>query len=336
MSIERRDGVRSPRTASFAALLAAAASWTSALASEDGAPRQSLDDAWWTGPILAASASTLPQGHFLIEPYVYDVMSYGRYDADGERREIEDAHTLGSLTYILYGLADRFTVGLIPTFVYVDGPNDFDSSGVRVGDLTLQAQYRLTQFREGGRTPTLSLVLQETLPTGKHDRLGDQPADGVGGGAASTTLALFSQYYFWAPSGRILRSRLNVAYTISDDAPVNDVSVYGTDAGFSGRARPGDSWSITLAGEYSVTRNWVLALDLLYQHNDRTNLSGFDNDPGVALREHSPTSWRFGLAPAIEYNFSSRVGVIVGARWFAAGRNTEASFTPVAAINMVY
>jgi hypothetical protein len=117
---------------------------------------------------------------------------------------------------------------------------------------------------------------------------------------------------------------------------VNDMSVYGTDAGFSGHARPGDSWSITLAGEYSVTRNWVLALDLLYQHNDRTNLSGVDGDPGVAVREHSPTSWRFGLAPAIEYNFSSRVGVIVGARWFAAGRNTEASFTPVAAINMVY
>ena len=30
--------------------------------------RQSLDDAWWTGPMLAPSAATLPQGHFLIEP----------------------------------------------------------------------------------------------------------------------------------------------------------------------------------------------------------------------------------------------------------------------------
>jgi hypothetical protein len=54
------------------------------------------------------------------------------------------------------------------------------------------------------------------------------------------------------------------------------------------------------------------------------------------VREYAPTSWRFGLAPAIEYNFSSRVGVIVGARWFAAGRNAEASITPVAAINIVY
>ena len=28
--------------------------------------RQSLDDAWWTGPMLAPSAATLPQVHFLI------------------------------------------------------------------------------------------------------------------------------------------------------------------------------------------------------------------------------------------------------------------------------
>ena len=35
--------------------------------------RQSLDDAWWTGPMLAASANTVPKGHFLIEPYLDDV-----------------------------------------------------------------------------------------------------------------------------------------------------------------------------------------------------------------------------------------------------------------------
>jgi len=35
--------------------------------------RQSLDDAWWSGPMLAPSAATLPRGHFLVEPYFYDV-----------------------------------------------------------------------------------------------------------------------------------------------------------------------------------------------------------------------------------------------------------------------
>ena len=37
--------------------------------------RQSLSDAWWTGPLVANSAGALPQGHVLIEPYLYDVRS---------------------------------------------------------------------------------------------------------------------------------------------------------------------------------------------------------------------------------------------------------------------
>lgn len=66
--------------------------------------RQSLDDAWWTGPILAASAGTLPRGHFLVEPYLYDSITYGRYDTDGDRSNTPDTNSFGSQTYLLYGL----------------------------------------------------------------------------------------------------------------------------------------------------------------------------------------------------------------------------------------
>jgi hypothetical protein len=31
---------------------------------------ESRDDAWWTGSMTAASASMLPQGHMLVEPYL--------------------------------------------------------------------------------------------------------------------------------------------------------------------------------------------------------------------------------------------------------------------------
>src|SRR5581483_5624708 len=64
--------------------------------------RQSRDDAWWTGPILAAGASTLPPGHALIEPYLYNVMSRGRYDDNGTRHDGPRRHSYGSLTYLLY------------------------------------------------------------------------------------------------------------------------------------------------------------------------------------------------------------------------------------------
>ena len=126
--------------------------------------RQSLDDAWWTGPMLAPSAATLPRGHFLIEPYLYDVTVQGRYDHDGVRRSAIHSNGFGSLTYALYGLADRVTAGLIPTARYNTVSGRPSSSGVGLGDVTLQAQYRLTQFHEGAWIPTTSIAVQETLP----------------------------------------------------------------------------------------------------------------------------------------------------------------------------
>ena len=297
--------------------------------------QQSLDDAWWTGPIIAAGAGTLPQGHALVEPYVYDVIRYGRYDDHRNERSASRAHDYGSLTYLLYGVTDRFTAGLIPTFGYNDLSTGRDSSEIQTGDVAIQGQYRLSQFQQGSAIPTTSFVVQQTLPTGKYDRLGERVNDGIGAGAYTTTLALYSQYYFWMPNGRILRSRLNVSYAFSGDVDVADVSVYGTSAGFRGTAQPGDVLTVNSAWEYSITREWVFALDLMYQHDANTRLTGTTRDAD-RVDESFGSAWRFGVAPAIEYNFTGRIGIIAGARWFAAGRNTSASITPVVAINMVY
>jgi hypothetical protein len=324
-----------------ASFLTLAVGMAAAAEPPDAVDRQSLDDAWWTGPIVAAGAATLPQGHALIEPYVYDVITRGRYDSDGNYRSADTVHSFGSLTYMLYGVTDAFTAGVIPTFGFNDIGDGADSSGIGVGDVTLQAQFRLSQFRADRRVPTSSLVLQQTLPTGKYDRLGTRPSDGLGAGAYTTSVAVHSQYYFWMPNGRILRTRLNVAYALSDTVDVADTSVYGTSEGFRGHADPGDTFSIYSAWEYSVTRNWVFALDVFYQHDASTSIRGTDlvtvnGEPQrVPFAAESGSAWRLGLAPAIEYNFTSRIGVIVGARWFAAGRNTSASVTPVAAINIV-
>jgi hypothetical protein len=198
------------------------------------------------------------------------------------------------------------------------------------------------QFREGGRLPTTSVVLEQAFPTGKYDRLGERPADGLGSGAYTTTVALYSQYYFWLSNGRILRTRLNLSHSFSDDVRIEGESVYGTRCEFRGDARPGDTFTVNSSFEYSLTRNWVFALDVLYQHDDNTRVSGQDIElidgdlQRVDVQRNSGTSWRLGFVPAIEYNWSSTAGVIVGARWIAAGRNADATIATVVAINLVY
>jgi hypothetical protein len=286
--------------------------------------RQLLDDAWWTGPMLAPSAATLPRGHFLIEPYLYDVVA---------------AHSngFGSLTYGNYGLTDQLTVGLIPTAGFNHVSHGPSSSGVGMGDLTLQTQYRVAKFHAGSWIPTASIAVQETLPTGKYDQLGNRPSDGLGSGAYTTILALYSQTYFWLPNGRILRMRFNGTQSFSRTADVQDVSVYGTVAGFRGHARPGKSSYMDASWEYSLTRRWVLALDAAYRHSWNTRVTGYNiSDPASdSIQLNSGSSDGFGFAPAVEYSWKSNLGVLLGARVIPASHNTNATITPVVAINFV-
>jgi hypothetical protein len=288
--------------------------------------------------MLAPSANTLPRGHFLLEPYLYDVVTQGFYDSHRNRVSLPHQHEFGSLTYMNYGLFDKLTVGLIPTFDYVDPSNAPGSGGVRVGDLTVQAQYRLHLFGEGSWIPTMSIALQQTLPTGEYDQLGNRASNGVGSGAFTTTPSFYSQTFFWMPNGRILRMRFNAAPSFSRQAEVRDMSVYGTSQGFRGYARPGASVFIDLAGEYSMTRHWVLALDATYRYQANTAVSGYSvlTRDSIPVQLNSGISDAFGLAPAIEYNSKSNLGVLLGVRLIPSGRNTTDTITPALAINLVH
>lgn len=278
--------------------------------------------------MLANSAATLPPGHVLVEPYLYDIAS-------------AHADSYGSLTYILYGVTDRLTLGLVPVFGYNrvgEGPN---SSGIGLGDVSVQAQYRLAQFHEGGWLPTISLLVQETLPTGKYERLGNRPANGLGSGVHTTTAQINTQTYFWLPNGRILRMRFDVSKTFSDTARIEGVSVYGTGEGFRGHARPGGAFFVDAAWEYSLTQRWVLALDLTYRRAHGTRVHGYDAlDPGDAripgIRLDSSSSEAFGFAPAIEYNWNARTGILFGTRVITGGHNTPTTITPAVALNYVH
>jgi len=310
--------------------------------SEPGiAPQESLDEAWWTGPLLAPNAATLPQGHWLLEPYVYDIMAYGRFTRNRDLTRTGASHDIGSQSYIEYGLVDRFTLGLIPRLGLHESSAGQDSSGVTVGDTTLQGALGLTQFRAGSHIPSTALVIGETFPTGKYDRLDGRTDGALGSGAYSTTVSLYSQTYLWMPNGRIMRTRLDISYEVSRWASVHGVSVYGTSAGFSGRARPGPTFVGDLAFEYSATQSWGLATDFWWEHDGNTRLEGGYLPaigsvlPSYLVRDSGSDDLLY-VAPAIEYSWNARMGVIAGARIAVAGRNVTATVAPIAAINMVF
>jgi hypothetical protein len=89
---------------------------------------------------------------------------------------------------------------------------------------------------------------------------------------------------------------------------VRDASVFGTSQGFRGHASPGAALLVDLAAEYNATRHWVLVMEGVYRHQYSTRVAGYSiTSPNLPILLNSGSSQMFGLAPAIEYNFDSRV-----------------------------
>jgi hypothetical protein len=117
------------------------------------------------------------------------------------------------------------------------------------------------------------------------------------------------------------------------------VSVYATPSGFRGNADPGASFVVNAAAEYSVTQNWVFAMDVWYERDGSTAVSGAVAGSLMQPIKHQSilgASDYVALAPAVEYNWTPTIGVIFGARIVEIGRNITATITPVAAINLVF
>ena len=275
--------------------------------------KAAMESARWTGPLLASNAETLPRGHFYTEPYFFDGISGGE-------------HHPGTSGFYQYGLLDNWTVGVQPFFSL--GMQRYNRD-VAIGDFKLLSQVRLSHFTAEHRVPSVALVTNLVLPTGKHDRL-SQLKSGHGAGSFAPEIGINVQQYFLLKNGRLLRGRINILKDFPLRTDVSGRSVYGTAPDFRGHARPGSKTTIILGAEYSLTKEWVLAFDIERDQWGETRISGRDGS-GLVSRT-SAKSWNIGFAPAVEYNWSDRGGVIVGVWIVPKGHNTQSSVTPAVAI----
>ncbi len=306
----------------------------------DCSGREPLSSAWWTGPLFAATPATLARGHFDIEPFFYDTLSQGRYDDHWRRVSTPHSSDIQSQWDFMYGLSDDFMLSILPSFGY-NGPAHLSTSRIEGGDVTVRLQQKVLTYREGHYVPTLSVAVDETLPTGKYDRLAPDEY-GMGTGAYQTTLSLYSQYFLWPGGERILRMRLDTSYSFADhEVGIRGASVYGTDAGFRGHARSGNAVTVDFALEYSLTQRLAPALDVIYRHDDSTGVRGrvatfSGSGPTAFITRDLGSSESLRLAPALEMSWSAHVGTLVGVAFTVAGRNSAATVTPMLAINFSY
>ncbi|MBS0615614.1 MAG: hypothetical protein JSR58_03560 [Verrucomicrobia bacterium] len=295
-------------------------------------PPPEESEPWFTGPLLTPSAQVVPYGHVNFEPYIYWTQTRNKFNSHWHSFSIPHGNQLLSQNFIQSGIYNKLELDLTPQFAY----NKKQGQHMwRVLDMPFGLAYQLYADENNRHVPKLKLRMQATAPIGKYDRL-DPEKNGtdIGGtGSWNPQFGLVFSELFYIKGAHYLSTRVFVNYVIPTPVHVRGISAYGGTHKTRGTVYPGNQLVVAAAMEYSFTQNWVYAMDLLYVHSNKTRFSGKKGSP---IAPGGPSSENFSVAPAIEYNWSSDIGIIAGPWIVFAGRNTEQFISWVAAVNFYF
>jgi hypothetical protein len=287
-------------------------------------PSAALTDLpWLTGPLIAPPEVVVPVGHYSIQPFLSFNVNTARYNADWNPSSIPNFYTLSLQVQTLIGLTKwmDFQINPLVLFNATQG-----QSSTRFADLPLGFDFQLINVDKYRWFPGIKLQLIETFPTGQYQKLNPKKLNtGISGFGSFYTSADLIFYKVYHLSGlHYLSATLSLGYTVFAPVHIKGFSVYKGSFNTRGKVYPGNSYTGILSFEYTFDEHWVFALDNVYTHSNKTHFSGKRgwSSPGVLAIVGSPSSEQLSFAPALEYNFSANLGLIAGAWFSAAGRNS--------------
>jgi hypothetical protein len=295
---------------------------------------KSPDGPWFTGPILAPSGRTIPNGHTNVELYYFDFVSHGRYNHQSHFISRPVYRTEQYSGIFAHGLSDEVDI----QFAFPYTVNKFqDQSDADIGDMKALLGYQVMKQPDGTWWPNFRITFQETIPTGKFDQLSSSllTTDDHGKGAYLSTFNANFQTLFQPFIDHYFRTRLSLSLTIPSTVNVLGISHFGGGLSTDGSVNAGISKSIDLAGEFTVNQNWVLVMEGLYTVGHPLRFKGNPgiDQFGVPISFQSGPNNQLSFAPAIEYNFNSNYGIIAGVWFSVKGKNISQFTAPVVAFN---
>lgn len=299
-------------------------------------PNAPEESPWLTGPLLTPSAHSVPGGFINIEPYLFVTDTFGAYNSHWKSHSLANKNISGNVQLSLQiGLTERWDCQLTPQGFYTHV--EHAGTAVRFGDLPAGVDFQILKDRPDRWYPAIKLALKELFPTGKFQRLNPHKdgADISGGGSYATTVGLVFGKLYHFKDVYFLNSRLAVGYTVPSAVRVHGFNAYGGGFGTNGKVYPGNIFNAIIGLEFTLSRNWAFALDILEVYGNRTRFSGKKGHtaPGIKAAVGGPSFNQLSLAPAIEYNFNEALGIIAGPWFSVAGRNTAEFVSGVFAVN---
>lgn len=276
-------------------------------------------DPWFTGPFLAPTPSNPEMGHPELELGILNNYVYGNYNDDWEvvRNELLE-WTLSPFIDFQFALTDRIGIEVFTTY-----SNRFkgDESFHHLTDTLFNVGFQILTDEKDSWQPNFRLIFSTTFPTGKFDEL-DVPQRGIdaqGLGAYFFGPVFSFQKLFYLP-----RSYFSLQWSFAvrwpTTAKLEGISSFGGDKNTIGRIKPGEIYTAFLSFEWGFAKHWAFAMDTSFFH--QSEASKFRGTTTIPVAQ--PTQTQVSLTPSIEYNFSSKTGILLGSWFTIAGRNTDA------------
>ncbi|MGB7978849.1 MAG: hypothetical protein WCF19_06800 [Chlamydiales bacterium] len=293
---------------------------------------------WLTGPLIAPVGTAVPYGDFMVKSYLYFTANTGFYDKNCHTVSAnENFYTLNAQFLCFFGLTPWCDLNIIPQFFYNTTSNQHS---VYCGDLTVGLDFQLMAADFVPYLPGVKFTVREVFPTGNFRRFSPRKlsTDQTGAGTFATQFDLIFYKLFHLYALHWLSATFSAQYTVNTPVNVHGFNAYGGGFGADGKALPGNSFQGIASFEVTLNKNWVLAIDNVYTH---TNTTPFFGIPGIAFSGTfadigKPSSEQLSFAPAIEYHFSNRLGIIGGC-WFSAwGRNSTEFRSSVVNVEYTY
>ncbi len=279
---------------------------------------------WTTGPLVSPNGKTIPKGYTNVQPYYSISQSNTIYNDHWRRVPAPFSETSCPNIELIQGLAKRLDIE-------TDIPYEFNKSMGQAGkgwdDITMKLGYQLIDSIKNSAIPNLRVWLQEKFPSGRYQHLSPykEGTDATGDGTYQTSIGGTFQQTYRMSDGRYLIAYLSLVYRLPAKTKVVGFNTYGGGFGTNGTVEPGNKVFIDLAFEYTLTQNWVSAIDIIFNSQDKTTFQGI---PGLNADKTIATvgdgkERLLSLVPAIEYNFNSHWGIIAGTWFVYAGRNQD-------------
>lgn len=289
---------------------------------------------WFTGPLLTPSSHVVPKGYYNIEPYGFYTVNTGFYNNDWKEISSPNFTDVSFLSLFYVGLTEWMEFLVVPKFAW---QYTQEKANWVFNDLTAHVGFQLLHDTKTNSLPGIKFYIRENFPTGKYQKSNPSKltTDIGGDGSYETTIGFVIGRMFELWDCHYLSLRFNAFGTFPTKVSVKGINAFGGAPNTDARIKIGNHYASLFGLEYSFNQNWVFAFDLEGSYQRPITYRGF---PGT-LADKSPAplgkgeAFQFSAAPAIEYNFSSGLGLIGGVWWSFAGKNDPRFISGVIALN---